>query len=60
MIINPSKFNTMTINRRKKSDALQGVNINNQIIKLTDSVMLLGIEIERMLNFDFQLFRVCK
>ena len=52
MIVNPDKFQAMTMSFHKKENKYD-LNINNSIIiSSVDSVTLLGIEIDNQLNFE--------
>ena len=59
MIINYTEFQAMITNRGKKSDVLYDLNVNNQIIKSTDSIILLEVSIYTVLNFDRHISRIC-
>ena len=58
-MINYTEFQAMITNRGKKSDVLYDLNVNNQIIKSTDSKILLGVSIYIVLNFDRHISRIC-
>ena len=58
-MINYTEFQAMITNRGKKSDVLYDLNVNNQIIKSTDSIILLGVSIYIVLNFDRHISRIC-
>ena len=60
MIVNPSKFQAMIINRSKTSHALYNLNLSNQIIKSTVSVLLLGVKIDSKLYFDMHISKIYK
>ena len=60
MIINPNKFQAKVININKKPNAFYTVNMNNQIVKSADSIMLLVAEIDNNLNFDKHISKICK
>lgn len=58
MIVNPSKFQAMIIKRSKTSHALYNLNVSNQIIKSTVSVLLLGVKIDSKLYFDMHISKI--
>ena len=52
MIVNPSKFQEMVINRFRKTENKQEMYIENKKITSEHSVKLLGVETDSRLNFD--------
>ena len=59
MQANPAKFQAIAIGK-KSHDTLTEFNIDNNNIKCEDTVKLLGIDIDFMLNFDQQITNMCK
>ena len=51
MIVNLGKFQVMTIDGHKKIDTLE-IKINDVEIKSESSVTLLGVEIDKKINFN--------
>ena len=51
MIVNPDKFQAMLLEKRNENNQ-SCLKINNQTIKTTNCVKLLGITIDSKLNFD--------
>ena len=51
MIVNPEKFQAMLPEKRNENNQ-SCLKINNQTIKTTNYVKLLGINIDSKLNFD--------
>ena len=60
MIVNPKKFQTIIINRQNRSNHNCCLTINNVEIKSTDSVTLLGIEVDNKLNVEKHVSTICK
>ena len=52
MIVNPVKFQAMVINRFRKVENKYEMYIGNKKMTLEHSVRLLGIQIDKQLNFD--------
>ena len=59
MIVNPDKFQAMLLEKRNENNQLC-LKINNQTIKTTNCVKLLGINIGSKLNIDSHIFDLCK
>ena len=59
MIVNPDKFQAMLLEKRNENNQLC-LKINNQTIKTTNCVKLLGINIDSKLNIDSHIFDLCK
>ena len=57
MIVNPNKFQSIVLNK-KRSD-LANTNFN-QVIKTVSSVEFLGIQIDDKLNFNLHISKICK
>ena len=59
MIVNPDKFQAMLLEKRNENNQ-SCLKINNQTIKTTNCVKLLGINIDSKLNFDSHISDLCK
>ena len=59
MIVNPGKFQAMFLEKRNENNQ-SCLKINNQTIKTTNCVKLLGINIDSKLNFDSHISDLCK
>ena len=59
MIVNPEKFQAMLLEKRNENNQ-SCLKINNQTIKTTNCVKLLGINIDSKLNFDSHISDLCK
>ena len=59
MQANPDKFQAIAIGK-KTHDILTNFSIDNTSIQCEDSVKLLGIDIDYLLNFDQHISRLCK
>ena len=55
MIMNPDKLQAMSLEKRNENNQSR-YKINNQTIKTTNCVKLLGINIDSKLNFDSHIF----
>ena len=59
MIVNPDKFESMVLDRRKQKENIN-LKINGAEIKGHNSVTLLGAERDNELNFDNHISNICK
>ena len=59
MIVNPDKFQMMIIGGNKKMDTVK-IKINDVEIKSESSVTLLGVEVDKELNFNNHISTICK
>ena len=59
MVVNPSKFQSIIINRLGKSKDPYSLLIDNHEIGLENSLTLLEIEIDNKLNFEAHVTVVC-
>ena len=60
MIVNPDKFQAIIINRHQKVEENYSLNFNDIKIKTSNSVELLGIEIDNNLNFNSHIHKLTK
>ena len=60
MIVNPGKFQSITIERRKDKINLQSLKINNNSIETSENVKLLGIDTDNHLNFELHVSTICE
>ena len=59
MIVNPDKFQAMLLEKRNENNQFC-IKVNNQTIKTTNCVKILGININSELNFDSHISDLCK
>ena len=59
MLANPSKFQLMFLSKSKQNIEVD-IEIDNKTIKSTDSVHLLGIDIDHKLNFEYHISELCR
>ena len=59
MIVNPDKFQAMVLGKHKQKETIT-LTINGAEIKGQNSVTLLGVEIDKELNFDNHISNICK
>ena len=59
MIINPDKFQTIIIDKKKSNLTNIPLTIDNQTIKSVPSVKLLGIHLDDKLNFNLHISNIC-
>ena len=61
MIVNPKKFQTMLVSKRKNTIPVDlTISINDVDIKPNDSVNLLRNTLDNKLNFEKQISSICK
>ena len=60
MIVNPGKFQTIIIDKRKQDHTNEIFKIGSKEIKVASQVKLLGVEIYNNLNFEQYINRICK
>ena len=60
MIINPDKFQTIILNKKKSDLANIPWTIDNQTINSVPSVELLGIHLDDKLNFNLHISNICR
>ena len=60
MIVNPGKFQTIIIDKRKQDHTNEIFKIGSKEIKVASQVKLLGVEIDNKLNFEQHINRICK
>ena len=59
MTVNPDKFQAMLLEKKNENNQ-SSFKINNQRIKTTNCVKLLGTNIDSKLNFDSHISDLCK
>ena len=60
MIVNPGKFQTIIIDKRKQDHTNEIFKIGSKEIKVASQVKLLGVEIDNKLNFEQCINGICK
>ena len=60
MIVNPGKFQTIIIDKRKQDHTNEIFKIGSKEIRIAFQVKLLGVEIDNKLNFEQHINRICK
>ena len=61
MIVNPKKFQSITISKRKNIQPRNvGIQIKDQTVKSQEQVKLLCINIDDNLKFDSHIGEICK
>ena len=59
MQANPGKFQAVVLGKRGHGDC-ESFRIHDNTVKCVDSVKLLGLTIDYMLNFDLHISDICK
>ena len=60
MIVNPNKYQTIVLNKKRSDLTNTNFQVDNQVIKSVSSVELLGIQIDEKLNFNLHISKICK
>ena len=60
MMVNPGKFQTIIIDKKKKCHTNETSKIGDKIIKASSSVKLLGVHIDDQLNFNLHISNICR
>ena len=60
MMVNPSKFQAIIIDIKKKCHTNETLKIGDKIIKDSSSVKLLGVQTDDQLNFNLHIFKICR
>ena len=60
MMVNPAKFQTIIIDKKKKCHTNETLKIGDKIIKASSSVKLLGVQIDDQLNFNLHISNICR
>ena len=60
MIVNPGKFQSILIDKKKKDHAKETFEIGDKVIEVSPSVKLLGVQIDDKLNFNLHITNICK
>ena len=59
MIVNPEKFQAIIIDRKNQKNNPQKLTIDKKVITSSENVTLLGLEVDRKLNFDEHISKLC-
>ena len=59
MIVNPEKIQAIIIDRKNQKNNPQKLTIDKKVITSSENVTLLGLEVDRKLNFDELIFKLC-
>ena len=59
MIVNPGKYQAITIDKKKKCHTNETLKIRDKMIKASFSVKLLGVQIDDQLNFNLHISNIC-
>ena len=60
MIVNPDKFQAIIIDKHKADHTNEELIIDNEVIKASNTVKLLGVCIDQKLNFNEHISKICK
>ena len=60
IIVNPDKFQTIVLNKKRFDLTNTNFQVDNQVIKSVLSVELFGIQIDDKLNFNLHISKICK
>ena len=60
MMVSPSKFQAIIIDKKKKCHTKETLKIRDKIIKVPSSAKLLGVHIDDQLNFNFHISNICR
>ena len=60
MIVNPGKFKSIVIHKSSQTSKPKQFLIGNDIVEVTPSVKLLGIQIDNQLSFNLHMSNICK
>ena len=60
MIVYPSKFQSIMIDKKKQDHTKETFEIGDKVIKALPSVKLLGVQIDDKLNFNLNITNICR
>ena len=60
MIINPGKFQSIIIDKKKQDHTKETFEIGDNVIEASPSVKLLGVQIDDKLNFNLHITNICR
>ena len=60
MIVNPGKFQSIIIDKKKQDHTKETFKIGNKVIEASHSVKLLGAQIDDKLNFNLDITNICR
>ena len=58
MIVNPGKFQAITLDKKKTNHTQETIKIDNKAVKVKSSVKLLGVQIDAELNFNLHIANI--
>ena len=59
-MVSPGKFQAIVIDKEKKCHTNETLEIGHKITKALSSVKLLGVQIGDRLNFNLNIFNICR
>ena len=60
MIVNPGKFQSVIIDKKKKDHKKETFEIGDKVIEASPSIELLGVQIDDKLNFNLHITNICR
>ena len=60
MVVNPDNFQAIILDKRKRDHTDEHITVDNQQIKVVSSVKLLGLQLDKKLNFNLHISNICK
>ena len=60
MIVNPGKFQTIILDKKKNNHTQEIIKIGKNVVKVKSSVKLLRVQIDSELNFNLHIANICR
>ena len=60
MMVNPAKFQTIIIDKKKKCHTNETLKFGDKIIKASSFVKLLDVQIDDQINFNLYISNICR